>query len=110
MEPSETCDVLIVGARCAGASAAMLLARAGLKVLVLERQDAGTDTLSTHALMRTAVQLLARWGLAESLLAAGTPQVSSTSFVYEGRRIVIPLKASSGVNGLMAPRSASARP
>jgi flavin-dependent dehydrogenase len=104
MEPSETSDVLIVGARCAGASAAMLLARAGLKVLVLERQDAETDTLSTHALMRTAVQLLARWGLAERLVRAGSAEVGSTSFVYEGRRILIPLKASFGVNGLIAPR------
>ncbi len=91
MEPSETFDVVIVGARCAGASAAMLLARAGLKVVVLERQDAGTDTLSTHALMRTAVQLLARWGLAGTLLDAGSPPVGSTSFVYDGKRVVIPL-------------------
>jgi menaquinone-9 beta-reductase len=104
MQPSKTCDVLIVGARCAGAAAAMLLARAGLKVLVLERQDAGTDTLSTHALMRTAVQLLARWGLADSLVEAGSAEVTSTTFDYEGRRKVIPLKASFGVNGLIAPR------
>lgn len=42
-------DVIIVGARVAGASTAMLLARAGLRVLVIDRARRGSDTLSTHA-------------------------------------------------------------
>ena len=41
-------DALVVGARCAGASTAMLLARSGLKVLVVDRAPRGSDTLSTH--------------------------------------------------------------
>ena len=45
-------DALIVGARCAGAATAMLLARRGLKVLLIDRDAPGTDTMSTHALMR----------------------------------------------------------
>ena len=45
-------DVIIVGARPAGAATALLLARAGARVLVVERSAPGTDTLSTHALMR----------------------------------------------------------
>ncbi|RWL44408.1 MAG: NAD(P)/FAD-dependent oxidoreductase, partial [Mesorhizobium sp.] len=48
-------DAIIVGARCAGAATAMLLARAGLKVLAIDRKPYGSDTLSTHALMRPAV-------------------------------------------------------
>jgi 2-polyprenyl-6-methoxyphenol hydroxylase-like FAD-dependent oxidoreductase len=48
-------DVLIAGARCAGASTAMLLARRGLRVLVVDPARRGSDTLSTHALMRGAV-------------------------------------------------------
>ena len=48
-------DVVIIGARCAGATTALLLARAGAKVLVIDRQAYGSDTMSTHALMRGAV-------------------------------------------------------
>ena len=48
-------DAVIVGARCAGAATAMLLARAGLSVLAIDRDPAGSDTLSTHALMRVGV-------------------------------------------------------
>ena len=48
-------QVVIVGARCAGAATALLLARAGVKVLLVDRQAHGSDTISTHALMRSAV-------------------------------------------------------
>ena len=54
-------DVAIVGGRVAGASTALLLARAGLRVAVLERSRAGSDTLSTHALMRAGVLQLSKW-------------------------------------------------
>ena len=50
-------------ARCAGAATAMLLAREGARVLLLDRSRYGTDTLSTHAFMRGAVLHLHRWGL-----------------------------------------------
>ncbi|SFC22892.1 FAD binding domain-containing protein [Tropicimonas isoalkanivorans] len=56
-------DALVVGARWAGAATAMLLSRAGLKVLAIDRDAAGTDTKSTHALMRGAVMQLDRWGV-----------------------------------------------
>ncbi len=44
-------DVLIVGARAAGAATAMLLARQGRRVLLVDRAQYGSDTLSTHALI-----------------------------------------------------------
>ena len=53
-------DALVVGARVAGAATAMLLARAGLQVLVVDRAPAGVDALSTHALMRAGVLQLHR--------------------------------------------------
>ena len=59
---SSTHDVVVVGARAAGAATAMLLARAGLDVLVVDRSRYGADTLSTHALMRAGVMQLQRWG------------------------------------------------
>ena len=59
-------DVIVVGARAAGAASAMLLARGGLDVLVLERGALGADTLSTHAIMRGGVIQLSRWGVLAS--------------------------------------------
>lgn len=97
-------DALIVGARCAGAATAMLLARKGLRVLVLDRGAYGTEALSTHALMRGAVLQLSRWGLMPRLVAAGTPPVLSTSFHYGEEEITIALKPSDGVDALYAPR------
>ena len=60
----------------------MLLARAGLDVLVVDRSRAGADTLSTHALMRGGVLQLHRWGLLDAVVAAGTPPVRRTTFPY----------------------------
>ena len=48
-------DVVVVGARAAGAATAMLLADSGMKVLLVDRSRYGVDTLSTHALMRGGV-------------------------------------------------------
>ena len=56
-------DAIVAGARCAGAATALLLARRGLRVLVVDRGQYGTDTLSTHALLRGAVLQLYRWGV-----------------------------------------------
>ena len=97
-------DAIIVGARCAGASTAMLLARAGLRVLALDRRAYGSDTLSTHALMRPAVLQLSRWGLLQRLLDAGTPLITATAFHYGDEEITIPLRASPQLPGLIAPR------
>src|SRR4029453_16361639 len=75
-------DAVIVGARCAGAATARLLARAGVKVLLIDRQAYGSDTMSTHALMRTGVLQLERWGLLPAVMAAGTPEIRTTTFHY----------------------------
>ena len=82
---NEEFDAVIVGARCAGAATAMLMARAGLRVLVLDRTHPSRDTLSTHALMRAGVLQLSRWGLLQRIVAAGTPPVTATTFHYGDR-------------------------
>jgi len=75
-------DAVVVGARCAGSSTAMLMARAGMRVLLLDRVHPTRDTLSTHALMRAGVLQLDRWGLLDRITAAGTPAVTGTTFHY----------------------------
>lgn len=97
-------DVVVVGARPAGAATAMLLAGAGLRTLLLDAGRIGTDTLSTHALMRGGVLQLHRWGLLDAIIDAGTPPVRRTTFHHAHDRAVISVKASLGVDALYAPR------
>ena len=97
-------DAVIVGARCAGAAIAMLLARAGLRVLAIDRSQYGSDTLSTHALMRAGVIQLHRWGLLDAVADAGTPAVKKTSFHYAEEVNEVSIKSRDGVDALYAPR------
>jgi flavin-dependent dehydrogenase len=99
-----TYDVIIVGARCAGSATAMLLARRGLRVLALDRARYGSDTVSTHALMRGGVLQLQRWGLLDEIVAAGTPPVRQVIFHYPDETTRISLKPAAGVRALYAPR------
>src|SRR5688572_33307791 len=82
----------------------MLLARAGLSVLVLDRGKAGTDTVSTHGLMRAGVIQLHAWGVLDAIVRAGTPAVRSTTFHYADTVIPVQLKPRDGIEGLYAPR------
>lgn len=99
-------DAIVVGARCAGAATAMLLARAGARVLLADKGVYGTDILSTHALMRGAVLQLDRWGLMPAIVAAGTPPIRSTTFYYSESDITIPIEPRYGIEALYAPRRA----
>jgi flavin-dependent dehydrogenase len=96
-------DAVIAGARCAGAATAMLLARQGARVLLLDRSRYGTDTLSTHALMRGAVLQLHKWGLLAGI-AAGTPAVRSSTFHLPDGTSTVQVKSLHGVDALYAPR------
>lgn len=97
-------DAVIVGARVAGSAAALNLASAGARILLVERGSKVGDALSTHALMRPAVELLGRWGLLDSLVQAGTPWVRIATFHYGTESISIPVRPSRLAEGLVAPR------
>ena len=84
-------DAVIVGARPAGAATAMLLARRGHRVLVVDQERPGRDTLSTHALMRVGVDQLRRWDLLGHVVAAGTPPVREVTFHYADEPVTIPV-------------------
>jgi flavin-dependent dehydrogenase len=68
-------DAIVVGARCAGAPTAMLLARRGRRVLLVDRATFPSDTLSTHYMARPAIAYLARWGLRDRFAATGAPPI-----------------------------------
>lgn len=97
-------DAVIVGARCAGAATGLLLARAGARVLVVDKGAYGADIVSTHALMRGAVLQLERWGVLPEIVAAGTPAIRSTTFCYSDCEITVPIEPKHGVAALYAPR------
>jgi 2-polyprenyl-6-methoxyphenol hydroxylase-like FAD-dependent oxidoreductase len=70
-----TYNAIVVGARCAGSPAALLLARKGYKVLVVDRATFPSDTVSTHILHPLGVAALRRWGLLDRLTATGCPPI-----------------------------------
>lgn len=97
-------DVIVVGARVAGAATAMLLARRGLRVLAVDRARFPSDTLSTHQIQVPGVARLHRWGLLERVRVAGTPATRRVRFdaghaVLDGH-----FPAYDGVDALYSPR------
>lgn len=73
-------DAIIVGARVAGSSTAMLLARRGLNVLVLDRATFPSDTLSTHQVQVPGMARLRSWGLMDRVVASGAPPARHVRF------------------------------
>lgn len=69
-------DAIIIGARCAGAPTAMLLARKGYRVLLLDRARFPSDTISTHIIWPHGAAILDDWGLLDRLAATGCPPVA----------------------------------
>ena len=101
-------DEIVVGARCAGASLAMLLARAGHRVLLVDRASFPSDTMSTHFLWQRGAARLDSWGLLDRLESRGCapieritldvgpvqlcgigPAVGTTGHTYCPRRTVL---------------------
>jgi 2-polyprenyl-6-methoxyphenol hydroxylase-like FAD-dependent oxidoreductase len=73
-------DAVIVGARCAGAPTAMLLARRGYKVLLLDRASFPSDTLNGHVVKKPAAAQLQAWGLLDAVIASGAPPIEKITF------------------------------
>jgi 2-polyprenyl-6-methoxyphenol hydroxylase-like FAD-dependent oxidoreductase len=97
-------DVVVVGARCAGAATAMLLARLGRDVVLVDRATFPSDTVSTHAISRSGVVQLHRWGLLGAVLESGAPAIRQVSFHHSGSTTTKSIKDSAGVDLLVAPR------
>jgi len=103
-ERTLTADVVVVGARCAGAATAMLLAHAGHDVLVLDRALFPSDTVSTHVIARTGMVQLNRWGVLGALHDSGAPRLTNVS-IHAGSEVMArTIKDRHGVDHLLAPR------
>jgi flavin-dependent dehydrogenase len=97
-------DVIVVGARCAGSPLAMLLARQGHRVLVVDRASFPSDTTSTHYIHQAGVARLKEWGLLDQLVATGVPPMRHLNFSYGDIHIAGFADPIDGVTESYAPR------
>jgi len=97
-------DVIVVGARVAGSSTAMLLARMGMKVLVVDRAGFPSDTLSTHQVQLPGIARLARWGLLDRVVASGAPATRRVRFDTGAAVLTGRFPEFEGVDALYSPR------
>src|SRR4051812_11286049 len=101
---TEMYDAIVVGARCAGSPTAMLLARQGHRVLVVDRATFPSDTVSTHLIHAPGVAALARWGLLDRVTGTGCPAIESYSFDFGPFAITGRPHPADGVATAYAPR------
>jgi flavin-dependent dehydrogenase len=72
-------DAIVIGARCAGASTAMLLARQGLEVLLVDRASFPSEIPHGHFIHMHGPRRLADWGVLDAVLATNCPAVTSVT-------------------------------
>jgi len=99
-----TYDAIVVGARCGGASTALLLARRGYRVLLVDRATFPSDTVSTHFIHAPGMAALDRWGLRDELAASGCPPVRTYTFDFGPFTISGSPRPSGGVDEAYCPR------
>lgn len=97
-------DVVVVGARVAGAPTAMLLARQGYRVLLLDRMRFPSDMMSSHFIHAFGIARLARWGLLDRLLATGCPPVDLLASDWGDIKLTGTPPAYEGINFGVCPR------
>jgi flavin-dependent dehydrogenase len=99
-------DAIVIGARCAGAPTALLLARKGYKVLLLDRGTFPSDMpFSNHYVHQTGSARLKRWGLLDALAATNCPPIRTNHFDYGAFLLTgSPVPAEGGVKEAYAPR------
>src|SRR4249920_4198973 len=95
-------DVVVVGGRVAGSATAMLLARLGHDVVVVDQASFPSDTVSTHAIARSGVVQLRRWGLLEAVLASGAPAIRQVTFHAGGESLTRTIRHKAGVDLVVA--------
>jgi flavin-dependent dehydrogenase len=97
-------DVIVVGARCAGSPLAMLLARRGHRVLLLDRAAFPSDTHRQHFIRQPGVARLARWGLLPQVVASGCPAVRTMTVDFGDFPLTGAVAPLDGVADAYAPR------
>jgi flavin-dependent dehydrogenase len=97
-------DAIIVGARCGGSPTAMLLARRGHRVLLLDRTAFPSDTIRNHFIQHPGVVQLHRWGLLDRVVASNCPPVRTFTSDWGDFSLREPVEQGDGVDASYAPR------
>jgi len=97
-------DAIIVGARCAGSPLAMLLARKGYRVLMLDKSTFPSDIMSTHYVQVAAVNQMQRWGVLDDVVASGAPPIEKITFHLNGAPFTPPADPALDVQVAYCPR------
>jgi flavin-dependent dehydrogenase len=97
-------DVAVVGARCAGSPTAMLLARKGYRVLLVDRAQFPSDTISTHFIHAPGIARLKRWSLLDEVIGSNCRPVHSYRLDFGGFALRGSPPPMDGVTTAYAPR------
>lgn len=97
-------DAIVVGARCAGSPIAMLLARKGYRVLLVDQATFPSDTISTHIVWQSGAALLQRWGLLDRVVASNCPPISKVTLDFGAFSFTGVPPPADGVHHAYAPR------
>ena len=97
-------DAIVIGARCGGSPTAMLLARDGYRVLLVDKATFPSDTMSTHLAHPPAVAALDRWGILEQLEATNCPPITRYSFDFGPVAVAGTPRPSNGTAKAYCPR------
>jgi len=97
-------DAIVVGARCAGSPTAMLLARRGYHVLLVDRATFPSDTISTHYIWQQGTACLKRWGLLDRVFATNCPPFRTIGLDLGAFQLIGDTPAVDGVAEICVPR------
>lgn len=89
-------DVIVIGARCAGSSLAIYLARAGFKVLLVDKATFPSDTLSTNTFFNNTTALLRELNVIEEVIKTNATPVKAIKFQFEDTVIEGPIPIVNG--------------
>lgn len=97
-------DAIVVGARCAGSPTAMLLARKGYRVLLVDSATFPSDTISTHLVWPSGIARLKRWELLDKVVASNCPVIRKLTFDLGPFALMGSPPPADGISEFFAPR------
>src|SRR4051812_2105750 len=100
-------DAIVVGARCAGATLALALARRGRDVVLIDRETFPSETISTHLIFPNTLARFERLGVLETLHAAHEVPLLESRIIGFGHEIAGPFTPIDGFDRAAAPRRAA---